>query len=88
MLVYNSYAHVGMHPLFALMLPVWRSMHYSFNCSSYLKYRLRVSSVRLVTNSICSTFFFEIIETQPLLVLYFTANTRYAMIDVLSLWYT
>ena len=72
-----------MHPLFALMLPVWRSMHYIFNCSSYLKYRLRVSSVRVVLD-----IFFEIIETQPLLVLYCTANTRYAMIDVLSLWHT
>ena len=32
-----------MYPLFALMLPDWRSMHYILNCSSYLKYRLRVS---------------------------------------------
>ena len=50
MYIYNAYAHVGMHPLFALMLTVWRSMHYIFNCSSYLKYRLRVSSVRLGDN--------------------------------------
>ena len=42
-LVYNSYAHVAMYPLFALMLPDWRSMHYVLNCSSYLKYRLCVS---------------------------------------------
>ena len=62
-----------MHPLFALMLPVWRSMHCIFNCSLYFKYRLRVSSVRLVTNSICSTFFFEIIETQPLLILLYSS---------------
>ena len=61
-----------MHPLFALLLPVWWSMHYIFNCSSYLKYRIRISSVWLVTNSICSTFFFEIIETQPLLVLLYS----------------
>ena len=32
-----------MYPLFALMLPDWRSMHYILNCSSYSKYRLRVS---------------------------------------------
>ena len=32
-----------MYPLFALMLPDWWSMHYILNCSSYLKYRLRVS---------------------------------------------
>ena len=32
-----------MYPLFALVLPDWRSMHYILNCSSYLKYRLRVS---------------------------------------------
>ena len=63
-----SYAHVGMYSLFALMLPAWRSMHYILNCSSYLKYRLRVSGVRLVTNSICSRFFFKIIETQPTMI--------------------
>ena len=32
-----------MYPLFALMLPGWRSMHYILNCSSYLRYRLCVS---------------------------------------------
>ena len=32
-----------MYPLFALMLPDWRSMHCILNCSSYLKYRLCVS---------------------------------------------
>ena len=32
-----------MYPLFALMLSAWRSMYYILNCSSYLKYRLRVS---------------------------------------------
>ena len=41
--IYNSYAHVAMYLLFALMLPDWRSMHYILNCSSYLKYRLCVS---------------------------------------------
>ena len=40
--IYNSYAHVAMYPLFALVLPDWRSMLYILNCSSYLKYRLRV----------------------------------------------
>ena len=44
MYVSFSYAHVGMYPWFALMLPVWRSMHYILNCSSYLKYSHRVSS--------------------------------------------
>ena len=32
-----------MYPLFPLMLPGWRSMHYILNCSSYLKYRLCVT---------------------------------------------
>ena len=32
-----------MYPLFALMLPDWRSMHYILNCRSYLKYRFCVS---------------------------------------------
>ena len=32
-----------MYPLFALMLPDWRSMHYILNCSSYLKYHFCVS---------------------------------------------
>ena len=31
-----------MYPLFALMLPDWRSMHYILDCSSYLKYRFCV----------------------------------------------
>ena len=34
-----------MYPLFALMLPGWRSMHYILNCSSYLRYRLCVSLI-------------------------------------------
>ena len=32
-----------MYPMFAFMLPEWRSMHYILNYSSYLKYRLCVS---------------------------------------------
>ena len=47
-----------MHPLFTLVLPAWRSMPYIFDCSSYLKYPRRVSSVQLLTNSICLTLFF------------------------------
>ena len=43
--MYNSYAHVGMYPLFALMLPAWRFMHYILNCRSYLKYHLRVAQI-------------------------------------------
>ena len=40
----NSYVHVGMYPLFALTLPVWRSMHYILKCSSYyLKYKVSSS---------------------------------------------
>ena len=38
------------------MLPAWWSMHYILQNGSYLEYRLRFSSVRQVSNSICSTF--------------------------------
>ena len=77
--MYNSYAYVGMYPLFALMLPAWRSVYYirrwRWNCS-YLRYRLRVSSFRLVTNSISYTF------SSKLLILFlflhdFTTNIRH-----------
>ena len=43
LMVYVYIIHIGRHPLFALMLPDWQSMHYILNCSLYLKYRLRVS---------------------------------------------
>ena len=35
--IYNSYAHVAMYPLFALMLPDWRSMHYILHSAHIVK---------------------------------------------------